>query len=116
MLSASWLTPRLMTSKKPLLSSSAMRRCRSPGQYRGQHALHLAFHCTSGVRSVHSKTVPTRSPLSAITGFATRRKVRLPSETCCGMRAMQPGERAPLLRGVLEEHVDARAAYARRIE
>ena len=41
MLSASWLTPRLMASKKPVLPSSSMRLLRSPPTTADEHVLHL---------------------------------------------------------------------------
>ena len=64
MLSASWLTPRLIASKKPVLPDSSMRLLRSPPTTAVSMFCISFSTATSCVRSVHSTTVPMRSPLS----------------------------------------------------
>ena len=79
MLSASWLTPRLIASKNPALPFSSIRLLRSPSMTAVSMVCISFSTATSGVRSVHSTTVPIRSPLSLTTGLLMVRKVQAPS-------------------------------------
>ena len=79
MLSASWFTPRLIFSKKPALPARLMRCSRSPCSTLCRICSISASTATSCVRSVHSRTVPMRSPVLETTGLATMRKVWPPT-------------------------------------
>ncbi len=83
MLSASWLIPRLITSKNACLPARSMRLLRSP------LLTALSIPCssfstrTSCVRCVHSITVPSRAPFSSSTGLLMVLKVNSPRTLSC---------------------------------